>query len=58
MPTYEFHCCSCDRIFELEQSISAYEDHLKKHDLHCPKCESVEVEQQVVPFEVETSRKS
>jgi putative FmdB family regulatory protein len=58
MPTYEFHCRACDRIFELEQSISACEEHLKKHDLHCPKCQSVEVEQQVAFFEVETAKKS
>jgi putative FmdB family regulatory protein len=58
MPTYEFHCRACDRIFDLEQSISAYEGHLKNHDLHCPKCESVEVEQQLTLFEVETPKKS
>jgi putative FmdB family regulatory protein len=58
MPTYEFHCRTCDRIFELQQSIRAYEEHLDKHDLHCPNCESDEVEQQVTEFEVETPKKS
>jgi putative FmdB family regulatory protein len=58
MPTYEFHCRVCDRVFDLEQSIAAYEEHLRKHDLHCPKCQSEQVEQQLTTFEVETTRKS
>jgi putative FmdB family regulatory protein len=58
MPTYEFHCQTCDRVFELQESISAYEQHLAKHDHHCPSCESEEVDQQVTVFEVETSKKS
>jgi putative FmdB family regulatory protein len=58
MPTYEFHCHGCDRNFELEQSIAAYEEHLKKHDMHCPQCQSGEIEQQVTEFEVETPKKS
>ena len=58
MPTYEFHCQACDRNFELEQSIAAYEEHHQKHDLHCPKCDSEEVEQQVTVFEIETPKKS
>lgn len=58
MPTYEFHCQACDRVFELQQSLSAYEEHLKKHDMHCPSCQSEKVEQQVVAFEVETEKKS
>jgi putative FmdB family regulatory protein len=58
MPTYEFHCQTCDRIFELQQSLSAYQEHIQKHDLHCPACQSEKVEQQVTVFEVETSQKS
>ncbi len=58
MPTYEFHCRKCDRTFELRESIAAYEEHLKKHDLHCPACQSETVEQQVTAFEVETPKKS
>jgi putative FmdB family regulatory protein len=58
MPTYEFHCRRCDRVFELEESIAALEIHLKKHDHHCPKCKSDDVDQQLTHFEVETSRKS
>jgi putative FmdB family regulatory protein len=58
MPTYEFHCRVCDRLFELVESLAMHEEHLKKHDLHCPQCESEDVEQQVAPFEVETARKS
>jgi hypothetical protein len=45
-------------MFELEQSLAAYEEHLEKHDLHCPKCQSDEIEQQITAFEVETPRKS
>jgi putative FmdB family regulatory protein len=58
MRTYEFHCRTCDRFFELQESIAAYEEHLKKHDMHCPQCQSDAVEQQVTPFEVETPKKS
>jgi putative FmdB family regulatory protein len=58
MPTYEFHCQTCDRIFELQQSLSAYQEHIQKHDLHCPVCQSEKVEQQVTVFEVETAKKS
>ncbi len=58
MPTYEFHCRKCDRVFELEESIGAYEQHLKQHDHHCPKCESDDVDQQLTFFVVETPRKS
>jgi putative FmdB family regulatory protein len=58
MPTYEFHCQTCDRMFELQQSLMVYEDHHRKHDLHCPNCDSDKVEQQVTEFEVETSKKS
>jgi putative FmdB family regulatory protein len=58
MPTYEFHCKRCDRDFELEESITALEQHLKKHDHHCPKCQSDDVDQLLTHFEVETPKKS
>jgi putative FmdB family regulatory protein len=58
MRTYEFHCTTCDRTFELEESIVAHDEHLRQHDHHCPGCRSDAVEQQVTTFEVETHRKS
>jgi len=54
MPTYDFTCEKCHKLFTLMLSISEYE---KKH-FRCPKCLSTKVKQQITPFQVKTSRKS
>jgi len=54
MPTYEFECKKCGHQFEQTMTI-------KEHDeekVHCPKCESEEVEHLIESVNVVTSKKS
>ena len=57
MPTYEFLCQKCNKIFELIYSISQFE-RAKKAGIKCSICGSSRVIQQVPAFQVQTSKKS
>lgn len=54
MPTYDFHCESCNKSFTRKMSLSDYEK--KKFD--CPECKSHKVKQQITGFQTRTSKKS
>lgn len=54
MPTYQYHCLSCKKSFEVVMSIRDYE----KGKVKCPNCGKRRVEQQVTGFTVQTSKKS
>lgn len=54
MPTYEYQCLNCQKVFTLIMSISEYE----KVKVKCPKCGKGRVKQQITEFVVQTSRKS
>ena len=54
MPTYEYQCLNCQKVFTLIMSISEYE----KGKVKCPKCGKGRVKQQITEFMVQTSRKS
>lgn len=54
MPTYEYKCLNCKKVFTLIMSISEYE----KGAVKCPKCGKGRVKQQITEFMVQTSRKS
>jgi putative FmdB family regulatory protein len=54
MPTYDFLCGKCRKKFSLTMSVSDYE----KTKIHCPKCKSQEVKQQISSFQTITSKKS
>jgi putative FmdB family regulatory protein len=54
MPTYEYQCLNCKKVFTLIMSISEYE----KGKVKCPKCGKGRVKQQITEFMVQTSRKS
>jgi putative FmdB family regulatory protein len=57
MPTYEFLCQKCNKIFELTYSISEFE-RARKGGIKCSKCGSSRVIQQVPVFQVQASKKS
>jgi putative FmdB family regulatory protein len=57
MPTYEFLCRKCTKIFEMISSIAEYE-RKRKEGMQCPACGSSEVVQQISGFQVKTSKKS
>ena len=57
MPTYEFLCKKCKKVFEVSCSITEY-GRKKKKGIECAKCGSSEVLQQVSGFQVQTSKKS
>jgi putative FmdB family regulatory protein len=57
MPTYEFLCQKCNKVFQLSYSISEFE-RAKKHGIKCSNCGSSRVIQQVPVFQVQTSKKS
>ncbi|MBW1851525.1 MAG: zinc ribbon domain-containing protein [Deltaproteobacteria bacterium] len=54
MPTYEFVCEKCKKIFTLFITISEHE----KKKFRCPKCKSKKLKQQVSSFQAITSKKS
>jgi putative FmdB family regulatory protein len=57
MPTYEFLCKKCKKVFEVSCSVREYE-RKKKKGIECTKCGSSEVLQQLSGFQVQTSKKS
>jgi putative FmdB family regulatory protein len=54
MPTYEFYCEKCTKVFSVVISISDYD----KKRYNCPKSKSKEVKQQISSFQTVTSKKS
>lgn len=54
MPTYEYRCENCGRKFSVTMLIT---EHGKKK-VHCPKCNSGKVVQQISRFFAQTSKKS
>ena len=54
MPSYDFRCEKCGGKFNLMLSLSEYE----KTKFRCPKCKSTKVKQEIMPFQVKTSKKS
>jgi len=54
MPTYDFVCEKCKKVFTLTMKISDYE----KKKWSCPKCKSKKVKQQIGSFQTITSKKS
>lgn len=54
MPTYEYRCNVCKRVFSVIQSLREHE----KTKVTCPKCKSKKVKQQISIFTAKTSRKS
>ena len=57
MPTYEFRCDKCHKLFEEIWSLSEYDKRIKqKHK--CPKCGSTRVVREMSVVQVKTSKKS
>ena len=54
MPTYEFMCNTCQKIFSLVMKISE----LEKSRITCPSCGKNDVRQMFTSFFAKTSRKS
>ena len=54
MPTYEFTCEKCNKMFTLVIRLAEYE----KGGFKCPECNSQQVRQQISTFQTKTSRKS
>jgi putative FmdB family regulatory protein len=57
MPTYEFRCQKCNKIFEQVWALSEYDKRIKEKQ-KCPKCGSVKTTKTVSVIQVKTSKKS
>jgi putative FmdB family regulatory protein len=57
MPTYEFRCEKCDKIFEQIWSLSEYDERIKEKN-KCPSCGSTKVARTISLVQVKTSKKS
>lgn len=57
MPTYDFRCQHCGKVFEETLSISDYE-HKQQEGWQCQACGSTDVVQQISSFQVKTGKKS
>jgi putative FmdB family regulatory protein len=54
MPTYEYRCITCGKVFERQESMS---EHGKSPPI-CPQCQGKQVEPVFSAFFAKTSRKS
>jgi len=54
MPTYEFKCDKCDKVFTMQLRLAEYE----KKKFVCPTCKGKKLTQQVSTFQTITSSKS
>jgi putative FmdB family regulatory protein len=57
MPTYEFRCEKCDKIFEQIWSLAEYDKRIKEKN-KCPACGSTKVARAISVVQVKTSKKS
>jgi len=57
MPTYEFRCEKCRKIFEQHWSLSEYDRKLKAKQ-KCPSCGSTRVVKTISMVQVKTAKKS
>ena len=57
MPTYQFLCHKCKKVFELTYAFTEYE-RKKKQGIKCTECRSSKVVQLIPAFQVQTSKKS
>ena len=55
MPTYEYECKKCKKVFTVDMTISDYE---KRKSIKCPKCSSTSVKRIFSSFSAVTSSKS
>jgi putative FmdB family regulatory protein len=55
MPTYEYRCKKCNKVFSLKMTISEYE---KRKSVKCAYCKSSSVKRIFSSFSAVTSRKS
>lgn len=58
MPDYDYQCQECDHEFTVHLSMSEHDELDKKHEIHCPKCDSDHVRHVIASVNVMTSRKS
>jgi putative FmdB family regulatory protein len=54
MPYYEYRCAKCKKSFSEQLSF----DEFDRKKVKCPKCGSQQVDRQVAPVQVKTSKKS
>jgi putative FmdB family regulatory protein len=54
MPTYEYRCSKCGKVFEIQEHVA---EHEKSHP-RCPECQSPDVQPVLTDFYVKTSKKS
>lgn len=54
MPTYEYLCLKCNKVFSETMSLAE----LGKKKPACPKCKSKEVKKQISSFLTKTTKKS
>lgn len=57
MPTYEFLCEKCRKVFEQIWSLSEYDKRIKEKR-KCPSCGSTQVVKTITSVQVRTSKKS
>jgi len=57
MPTYEFCCEKCQKLFEQVWSLSEYDRKIKQRQ-KCPACGSTRVVKAISMVQVKTSKKS
>jgi len=57
MPTYEFRCEKCKKVFEEIWSLAEYDKRIKKKR-KCPRCTSTRVIRSLSTVQVKTSKKS
>ncbi len=54
MPTYEYRCEKCEKIFSVIMRIEEHD----REGTACPECKGTAVVQQYTPFFAKTSKKS
>jgi putative FmdB family regulatory protein len=57
MPTYEFLCENCQKIFEVVWPLAEYDKRIKEKN-KCPGCGSTRVVKALSAVQVKTSKKS
>jgi putative FmdB family regulatory protein len=57
MPTYEFRCEKCKKVFEEIWSLAEYDKRIKEKR-KCPRCASTRVVRSLSLVQVKTSKKS
>ena len=58
MPDYDYQCEACQSEFTVKLTVTEHVEKDRRHEVHCPRCDSTDVRHLIESVYITTSRKS